>query len=85
MNDVILEITSLSVTSSQMHPHASPWVGPSQNSVFCNHTPPLVQATPMSKQHWALVPSIFALLILAVCFSTQRFTVCHVCFLVPCF
>ena len=44
----------------------------------------LVPATPMSKQHLALVPSIFALLILAVCFSI-RSIVCHVFFLIPWF
>ena len=31
-------------------------------------TPPFVQATPMSKQHWALLPSIFAAWILGVHF-----------------
>ena len=46
--------------------------------------PPFVQATPMSKQHWALVPSIFAPLILAVRFSIGP-TVCHVCFVIPWF
>ena len=44
----------------------------------------LVHATSMSKQHLALVPSIFAPLILAVCFSI-RSAVCHVCFLIPWF
>ena len=43
--------------------------------------PAFVQATPMSKQHQALVPSIFAPLILAVRFSIRS----NVCFLIPWF
>ena len=46
---------------------------------------PFVQATPMSKQHWALVPSSFAPLILAVRCSMRFNTVCPVCFLMPWF
>ena len=46
------------------------------------HPPPplpsLVQATPMSKQRSALVPSIFAPWVLAVHFSMGP-AVCHVC------
>ena len=53
---------------------------------LCQSPPPapFVQATPVSKQHWALVPSTFAPLILTVPFS-MRSTVCHVCFVIPWF
>ena len=57
------------------HPYLPP-------SLPATPPPPSVQATPMFKQHWALVPSIFALWALAVLFSIGP-TVCYVCCLIP--